>query len=502
MKTCLIRTDASLSIGTGHVMRCLTLAKYLKHFDYCIVFVCVDYPGQMALQIESAGFDCILLNVDDAFQPIAIERVMPWPKADLLIIDHYQIDATWESAVSHNFHFTMAIDDLANRTHCVDLLLDQNLGREAIDYESKLPQTSQCLIGPEFALLRDEFVIHRESSIRRRQSPTLRGILISFGGVDQFNVSTHALEIVSNMKLPDLKKIDIVVGTNFPHLNALRAQCNHYSGIINIHVGAHNMAELMRSADLAIGAAGGTAWERCALGLPSIVVVIAENQIPGALALEQSGAALVIERLDQMPQQLPVLLSRCLSMAELADMSRKAQNLVDALGVERVVQVIMKQGVLRSMQPRDLRQVLEWRNRPEVRRHMFNQDQISFEEHLQWFLRGKANDHKILMVYEIKGQLQGFVQFDIEPGAESATWGFYKNPFAASGVGSMLCRAALRYAFRSLFLKTIKASVLISNQVSIRFHQRLGFVEIDPIENTRNFVLHRSMWREQEGSEA
>lgn len=502
MKTCLIRTDASISIGTGHVMRCLTLARHLSRHDYVIVFFCVDYPGHMVRQIEAAGFECRLLAVEEVIDPFAFQSVMPWEKSDLLIVDHYQIDAAWELAVKHRFNYIMAIDDLANRTHHVDLLLDQNLGREAGDYQDKLLQSTQCLIGPEFALLRDEFALHREQSLNRRKSPGLRRVLISMGGVDQFNVSAVALDAVLNTKRLDLQHVDVVVGSNFPHLKDLQAKCSQYSDVVSLHVGVGNMAELMKAADLAIGAAGGSAWERCALGLPSIVIVVADNQLSGAFALERSGAAFVVSQSDQLPQQLPALLLKCMTSSVLNGLSTKAKSLVDALGVERVVQTIMKQGVLRLMQPHDLQEVLEWRNHPQVRQQMFNQHLISFEEHKQWFVRAKTNTNKVLLVYQIAGQLQGFVQFDIEPDCECATWGFYKNPRAAAGVGGLLCQAALNYAFKSILLKTVKASVLSSNLVSIRFHRRLGFIETDSSDNACNFVIHRSNLREQEGIQA
>lgn len=183
MKTCLIRTDASISIGTGHVMRCLTLARHLSRHGYVIVFVCVDYPGHMAKQIEAEGFGCRVLAVEDAIDPFAFQSVIPWGKSDLLIVDHYQIDAQWELAVKHRFNCTMAIDDLADRTHHVDLLLDQNLGRELGDYQDRLPKFTQFLIGPEFALLRDEFALYREQSLSCRKSPSLRRVLISMGGL-------------------------------------------------------------------------------------------------------------------------------------------------------------------------------------------------------------------------------------------------------------------------------------------------------------------------------
>lgn len=310
------------------------------------------------------------------------------------------------------------------------------------------------------------------------------------------------MDVVFNTQGLDLEHVDVVVGSNFPHLKDLQAKCSQHSGLVSLHVGINNMAELMKTADLAIGAAGGSAWERCALGLPCIVIVIADNQLSGALALESSGAAFVIERSGLIPQQLPALLLKCRASSVLTELSIKAKSLVDALGVERVVQAITKQGLLRLMQTHDLQEVLEWRNHPLVRQQMFNQHIISFEEHKRWFVRAKTNSNKKLLVYQIAGQLQGFVQFDIEADSECATWGFYKNPRAAAGVGGLLCQAALNYAFKSMLLKAVKASVLTSNLVSIRFHRRLGFIETDSNDDVCNFVIHRSNFRQQEGTNA
>jgi UDP-2,4-diacetamido-2,4,6-trideoxy-beta-L-altropyranose hydrolase len=226
----------------------------------------------------------------------------------------------------------MVIDDLADRTHDCDLLLDQNLGRQESDYLRSVPTACTKLIGPEYALLRPEFARLRSESLTRRSEPELKRVLISLGGVDEHNVTSAVLRTLRDGDLPDDCRLTIVMGPNSPWLDAVRKEAATLPWATEVRVGVSDMARLMAHSDLSIGAGGGTTWERCCLGLPTVMIVLAENQLAAAKALGDRVVSLL------SPQDISTGLSESLHMAakSLGCLSRLAAELVDGLGVERV----------------------------------------------------------------------------------------------------------------------------------------------------------------------
>jgi UDP-2,4-diacetamido-2,4,6-trideoxy-beta-L-altropyranose hydrolase len=234
------------------------------------------------------------------------------------------------------------IDDLANRQHDCDLLLDQNYvhGMQT-RYRDKLPRESTCLLGPKYALLRPEYP--DQQRIRQQSDGEIRRVFVFFGGTDPDNLTGWALAALSD---PALEKIavDAVVGPNNPQLEKLSAQAEARSGI-TLHPPRPHLADLMATADLAIGAGGTTTWERCCLGLPSLVVSIAENQRPTCEALARDGVIdwvghftdLTVSKLQSSLQQMNERPDRLRSLAEA---SRQA---VDGLGTARVISAILKE---------------------------------------------------------------------------------------------------------------------------------------------------------------
>src|SRR5690606_18350155 len=309
------RADASVQIGTGHVMRCLTLADELTRQGHEFLFVCREHEGHLGELITSKGYGLTLLPScsdneldtkdsrsdnyarwlglpwqEDARQ--TLDALTPW-QPDWLVVDHYALDAEWERSLANAVGSIMVIDDLANRPHECALLLDQNLGRVESDYDGLLPVDCQRLIGPGFALLRPEFANLREQSLNRRQQPELKRILISLGGVDRTNVTAQVLDAISESALPASTELDIIMGAAAPYLDEIRQQAARMPFKATVSAGVTDMAERMCLADLSIGAAGSTSWERCCLGLPSILLVLAENQRAASEAIKGTGAAII-----------------------------------------------------------------------------------------------------------------------------------------------------------------------------------------------------------------
>ena len=280
----LIRTDASVGIGSGHLMRCLTLADQLRGKGAEVAFVCRDLPGGMFDLLNVNGYRFTKLPVLGASKPTqksdaaetieAVERLLP-DGADWLVVDHYELGAEWESLLRPYASRIMVIDDLANRSHDCDLILDQNYYRDLGQrYQGLVPEQCVALLGPAYVLLRPEFANARQRL--RERDGSVRRILIFFGGSDPANQTQKAIEALRLLERRDFEA-DVVVGTANPNRNAIQTLCAGMPNTV-FHCQVSNMAELILNADLGIGAGGAAMWERCCLGLPTITVVFAANQ--------------------------------------------------------------------------------------------------------------------------------------------------------------------------------------------------------------------------------
>jgi len=361
------RVDASLQIGTGHVMRCLTLADALRERGARCSFVCRLHQGHLMGLIAQRGHRALVLpELQEGAQPIhngaahahwlgtdwatdaqhtkqVLSVHLGNQPLDLLVVDHYALDACWEEALRPQVMRIMVIDDLADRPHACDLLLDQNLGRSAQDYEGLLKGKFTTLVGPKYALLRPEFAVLRKQSLARRQSkPQLQRLLVTMGGVDKDNATGLVLSALQSCTLPADMRVTVVMGPHAPWLEQVQAQATQMPWFTEVLVGVDNMAQLMAESDLAIGAAGGTAWERCSLGVPSLVLVLAKNQLSGALALQKSGAAMAIETQQQITDFMGQIQTTESAKDVLDKLSKTAAVVADGEGCQRVVKQLLE----------------------------------------------------------------------------------------------------------------------------------------------------------------
>lgn len=350
------RADASLQIGTGHVMRCLTLAQVLADKGHECCFITRLHPGNLNDYICQLGFpvhaletpeqplnhdsNCEYANwlgVSQSEDAAACEPVLDKIRPDWVVVDHYGLGADWQTAIMGSGRI-MVIDDLANRQHNCNLLLDQTFGRSELDYQNLVSSGTRLLCGSSYALLRREFGELRQYSLERRRSGKLEHLLVTMGGVDKDNATERVLNALRGSSLPEQCKLTVVMGNNAPWLASVKNAANKLPWPIEVCVGVRDMAALMAESDAAIGAAGATSWERCCLGIPTIMVVIAENQRNVALGLGSAGAAFVIESLNRVSEDLPIALGRLASSRDYcSEMSARAAAIVDGFGVGRVV---------------------------------------------------------------------------------------------------------------------------------------------------------------------
>jgi len=465
----IIRTDASTAIGTGHVMRCLTLAGVLRDRGASVSFICREHDGHLCDRIEEQGF--IVHRLRKGPDPVSPSPAFdpyhtPWlgvsweedaeetnqiismldKKPDWLIVDHYALDERWEKHLRPYVSRIFVIDDLADRVHDCDLFLDQNLveGMET-RYNDKVPSTCGKMLGPKYALLQPIYA-ELHDRIPPREGP-IRRILIFFGGVDQNNLTGIALSAVMELNHPDIE-VDVVISEKSPFYNTIRDQATGRPGII-LHSNLPSLAPLIAKADLAIGASGTTSWERLCLGLPTVVITTAENQKAIAHGLKEQGLVIWLGHADTITaKMIRDSISKLLSRRDIRDWSSQCSQRVDGLGVMRVFTALTISPDtalhVRRAKLSDEKILLSWANDPLNRKNSFTLDEISPDRHHQWFY-DKLRDVENVFLYIVESEDKvpiGQVRFE----RKCEIWEIHYSlatEFRNRGVGRSLLKAGL-----------------------------------------------------------
>jgi len=349
------RTDSSATIGSGHVMRCLTLASALKQSEVNVFFICRDHKGNLCERIRKHGFDIGVLPADskgiqdqefldsstwlgatwkeDAKQTFAAIESLGI-KPDLIVVDHYSIDHHWESAMRSSTGRLMVIDDLADRTHDCDVLLDQNLiAKMNTRYNGLVSKGCEMLLGPEYSLLQPIYG-ELQKGLPARKGPIKR-ILIFFGELGEKNLTGLTLSALESLNHQDIH-IDVVIGSNYLHTKAIQEQVESHENF-HLHNNLPTLAPLMAKADLAVGASGATSWERLCLGLPTIVVSLADNQQGIAEELDRQGLVQWLGHQKSVDEEaLTRALENLIEKGLDEEWSQRCRNAVDGKGVNRV----------------------------------------------------------------------------------------------------------------------------------------------------------------------
>ena len=328
MKRAVFRADASPRIGGGHVMRCLTLADALKSHGWQCGFDSGTETLDTVPALGRSGHGLVKLDQGEAI--------------GLLVVDHYELDGEFEKSCRPFAQRIMVLDDLADRAHDCDVLLDQTFGRDAADYASLLPDGCTVLTGSTYALLRPMFSAARKGALdRRATNEKIERILVNLGSTDPDNVTSEVLKNLSGLSHP--VKVDVVLGGNAPHLDQVRALAESGPMDIEVHVDCEDMATLIGRADVAIGAAGSSSWERCCLGLPTLMIVIADNQRLIAAELANVGAAINLgPATDLGNHQIAMVLEDLMNDPErLKILGSNAAALCDGHGVERLIDILI-----------------------------------------------------------------------------------------------------------------------------------------------------------------
>ncbi len=394
------RTDASLQIGSGHVMRCLTLADALKDQGAQCHFVSREHPGHLLELIRQRGHSVTALQAgkviagamveDHTRQPVhAAWLGCDWQtdarqtgviladlQPDWLVVDHYALDQRWEEALATRYRRLLVIDDLADRPHTCDLLFDQNFGRTVIDYERLLTVHCRLLLGSAHALLRPEFAARRATSLARRAANGVRHFLIQMGGIDQHNYTGEALSVLRECDLPVDTRINVVLSRDAPAIDAVMRLAAAMKYPTTVMVGVGNMAKLMEESDLAIGSGGGATYERIYMGLPSILRPTAANQIEHLRKMAAAGLFELYEDASSLAHRIERIV-QC--------GAHTPPSVVGDGTAELALELLHPRVTLRQPRALDVRRTFRWLQDDELRVLFLMRQKPELESHFRYW---------------------------------------------------------------------------------------------------------------------
>jgi UDP-2,4-diacetamido-2,4,6-trideoxy-beta-L-altropyranose hydrolase len=474
-------------------MRCLTLADALRKEGANVKFVCREYDGNLCERIERDGYEVARLAPMHApaatsawIGPTAEVEAAETRKAiakwtaplDWLIFDHYAIDRRVERSLRDLANSIMVIDDLANREHDCDVLLDQNLVAQMDErYAGKIPDHCALLLGPRFSLLQPLYAKLRAST--RLRSGAIRRVFVFFSGADVNNLTELTIRAFLRLQRSDVH-MDVVATHGHPYADSIR-QSVATSNNVTLHFDLASLAPLMAAADLAIGAGGSTSWERACLGLPSIVITMAENQRPVAEELSSQGIvhwlgdqSIVTETL--METTLRTYVETGIEVA----WSARCSAAVDGIGADRVCAMLTlsQSGNLRAraVTIEDESLLLEWANDPLTRRNAFSSESIASGTHAAWLLGrlAKTDACRFFVVESMHGVPVGQARFD--RCAEYWEIDYAVAPlFRGKKLGAALLKVALRKLRDEIPDAVVVGRVKPTNLPSCRVFESLGF---------------------------
>ncbi|HLM79593.1 MAG TPA: UDP-2,4-diacetamido-2,4,6-trideoxy-beta-L-altropyranose hydrolase [Terriglobales bacterium] len=471
----LIRADGSLAIGTGHVMRCLALAQAWRDAGGDAVFAMADATPAVEERLRNEGFEVARAAVRVGSVADAEETAQLAHKhgASWVVVDGYEFGAQYQTRLKSRGLKVLFIDDNGHAGHySADLVLNQNAhARE--DFYPRRDASTRLLLGPRFAMLRREFTSWRGWN---REIPAVaRRVLVTMGGSDPDNITGRVVRAI--LAEPSLNATVVVGGSN-PHLPQLRELVAGAEKNVQLVENVPNMPELMAKTDVAISGAGTTSLEMCFLGLPALLIVLADNQRPAAEELNRRGAAINLgEGAEIQPSSLSPRLARLVSsQARRRAMSERGKELVDGHGAERVVRALRTSGLqIRRATMADCELLWELANDPTARASAFSQATIPWEDHVAWFESKMQTPQCHILVGEAQGAAAGQVRVDERPDGQGEIDVSVAREFRGAGVGSRLIDLAVRKIFASTGMSRIHAYILPQNTASQRAFENAGF---------------------------
>jgi len=497
------RVDSSPTIGTGHLIRCLTLAGCLREYGFECLFICRDFDGANFDRVLEKGFALKRLPASslennetwlgmaagkDVLETVqAIDNVSP----DWLVVDHYAIGEQWESKIRKLLPDTkiLVIDDLADRKHNCEILIDQTFARDAADYKPLVGLQARLLLGTRFALLRPEFRKIREGAAHAKYEPgVVRHILVTLGGGDISKPLTVIGEAL--LKLSKTHDFSATVFYGKTHKSLLEPYDKMGSRIKLLEY-SDDMANEMAKADFAIGAGGGTSWERCCVGLPTLVLTLADNQREIARILTETGAGVSVDlAVDDVHDAAKTLLDQ---PSLLLQMGQKARALCDGRGVSRVMREIADLSLdicLTGLD--DARFVFDARYSDNGSRYYRNPDVPDYESHVTWLKSALSSPDRRLINISFGDTSIAHARLDHDSAnVAQGEIGICMAPeWRTKGMGLPVLKAATNY-FSRHGSSRINAEIHEKNIASATIFEQAGYVHV----STDNDGFMRYSWQ-------
>ncbi|CAG8865113.1 UDP-2,4-diacetamido-2,4,6-trideoxy-beta-L-altropyranose hydrolase [Pseudomonas fluorescens] len=483
----LIRSDASPTIGSGHIARCLCLARVLRRQGSYVAFACRLLPGHRLEALRAEGFETFALpeRYEDEDPQQAIESMLPWqadiaalepllelqPAFDWIIVDHYGLDHHWQTAARRWAPRIAVVDDLATRTYSADLLLNQNLSGTPEAYTSLLAPGCRTLFGPRFAMLRDEFCC---PAIEIK--PQARRVLVNFGGFDAAMQTYHAMQALADFV--ELE-VDFVAGADNPawaQMQVMAASRPHW----RLHSFVSDFYRLMTEADLFVGAGGGTSWERAAMGLPTICIAVSNNQQANGEVMAAAGAHVFMGAREQVSvEQLRLAIGFVAGNQGLRQsLAQQSRLLVDGRGAQRVAAALA--GAVLRMRPAtlgDAQLLFDGRNTEAVRRWSLETGVIEWPAHQNWLTASLSNPRRLLLIAEADDGPVGVLRYDLRGFTAEVSIYLFEGRFGLGWGRALLARGEDVVKAHWPELESLTAQVLPANRPSLSVFREAGFTQ-------------------------
>ena len=503
MDLLIVRADASVAMGTGHVMRMIALAQAWRASGGRVVFLCSDITPALEQRIREEGFQREKISAtpgsaDDLEATMAVvSRIATGGPPIAVALDGYQFSADFQLGVKKTGCRLLVVDDYGHAdAYHADFVLNQNISAREELYVRR-DEDTKLLLGPRFALLRREFVDHCGWL---RTIPDEAGkLLVTLGGADADNVTKNVIDALSDSGL----EVKVVVGGSNPHLPGL-LQASEAATVgktrVELVTNASDMPSLMQWADMAVAAGGSTCWELAFTGLPSLFIILAENQEDNSLELERRGFGICIGRhSDFEADRFRAAINRLADDTALrTEFAARGRDMVDGLGAHRVASLLEGEAdfELRSVADADCELLWEWANDPATRTNSFDSAPIPLERHKEWF-RAKLQDphcHFLMATNQKLGDL-GIVRFDRHD--SEATISIAVAPQArGKGYAKKLIRSACERMFALSRVALIRALIKPENKASVRAFEGAGFLRDATImvkgHPSEQYLLHRT----------
>lgn len=490
--TIVIRADASVKNGTGHIMRCLALAHALKHNGNDACFAVSKCPDALLKQIKGDSFSVLRIkskagSLKDAQE---LAKFAKKNKSFWIITDGYHFSDKYQDAIKDAGLHLLFIDDYGHcRKYSADMILNQNLYAGTHFYPSTGTFT-RLLLGTQYSLLRPEFLHYRHW--KREVPEQASRLLITLGGSDPDNTTLKILKALKNLKF----EVKAVIGGANPHLKSIEKEISK-SPNLQILKNISDMPRLMEWADIAFTSGGSTCWETCFMGLPNMIIYCADNQKPIAMSLDSAGAAMNLGHNRDLTGKALVSVLRKLAKdrAGRTEMSEKGRRLVDGRGAERVV-CEMGAPSLRKAEKDDCRFVWELSNSKDVRFFSFSSNPIPWNKHNEWFSKMLTDENSRFYIAENpEGVKAGQVRFRIN-GKDATITTSLVSEFRGKGYGRMLISQGSDSLFRVTDVDTIHSYIKPENTASVKSFVKAGYSQTDldcfALENKAlHFVLKK-----------